>query len=72
MRKLGSVQVDVLDALVRYRCWYMNCGWNWTTHRETKTFMDRFVELRLARARNGRYYPTALAIEVLKEKPDAV
>lgn len=47
--RLGYEQADVLWALVDHGRWHEWCGWKWGTYNRTRRFMERLVELGLAR-----------------------
>lgn len=48
MRKLGSVQRDVLRALEEHGMWHSWCGWIWDSVSNTTRIMDSLVRAGVA------------------------
>ncbi len=55
MRPRGSTQESVLKALREHGCWYVGCGWTWTTYSQTQKIMDSLVRRGDVIVENGRY-----------------
>ncbi len=54
MRKLGKVQAEVLESLVRHGSWHIRCGWVWDEPANTQRLMDSLVRAgRAVVAREG-------------------
>lgn len=48
VRGLGDRQARVLRALREHGGWARQCGWVWTTPKETETILDSLVKRGLA------------------------
>lgn len=57
MRKLGSVQSDVLAALELHGSWSRHCGWLWDTASNTLRVMNSLVRAGRVVVENGVYRP---------------
>jgi DNA-binding PadR family transcriptional regulator len=47
MKKLGTNQIGILEALKRHGFWYgggFGCGWNWTTDSATREVLESLVK----------------------------
>lgn len=48
MSPLGHVQRSVLESLYTHDGWQPNCGWMWTTHKQTQALLESLVKRGLA------------------------
>jgi hypothetical protein len=62
MRKLGSIQRDVLRALERHGKWRQGGSWYWGTPSRTRRIMDSLVRVGCATVRDGVYHPVMDAL----------
>lgn len=49
VRKLGSIQVSLLNSLVEHGGWHQTCGWVWDTQSGTERRLDILVKRKLVR-----------------------
>lgn len=54
MKKLGSVQQDVLTSLRSHGSWSLGCGWVWDTPSNTMRIMDSLVRAGYATTTEGQ------------------
>ena len=68
-RKLGKVQIEVLDSLIEFGIWSRRGlgGWLWDTPGNTDRVLDSLVKRGLAAQNGDSYIPTSTGIEKLKE-----
>ncbi len=60
-KKLGALQVEVLDALMRHGRWFPWCGWTWKNHSTTRRVLESLVNAGYAKKTFGErdwYTPT--------------
>lgn len=69
MRKLGHVQVSVLESLVEHKIWSRRGlgGWLWDTPSNTERVMDSLVKRGLATMNGNTYLPTEQGTAALAE-----
>ena len=58
MRKLGEIQVNVLNALSEHGDWHPTkiCGWTWDNDSHTKKVLDSLVNRELVEINEEGFY----------------
>jgi hypothetical protein len=56
MRKLGSKQTSILEAMIEYKGWQMRCGWVYRNEGEMIRVLDSLVKSGHVMNHNGFYY----------------
>lgn len=57
LKKLGSLQTDILKSLILHKGWQERCGWVWKNTGVTKRTLDSLEKIGCVRCEDGFYTP---------------